>query len=403
MFHMETPSNPARRPRVKTHACPPIQQLSYSTLEVKRRVQAEEEESSVCSSPPKNKQNSGGDIVFTARDGGIHTIPCLGKRLKSATETIIGLQYVWEYRSPSKSVPPHYMCKLCNVQQLQNEITPHIVGWKHAFRYMKQHHSDKVPYEEEAVSRDAVIRKEVKAAAAEIEKTEGRGQIKVVVKEPADLEIFKGMKSAHPNPVLSKLEEPPHKMSRPDGSFGRHFKGPNFMGDFKSRGGMRSDFSPGMLGAIDDFSGRYSERFGNGMSGPDRMVELETMSGFPVDRFRGSDHTGHCNEDRYFTKPMNCTGDQMMGPGRKAPENSNVPATLLQYLDSFRIDNEEDAQIVLKVTQKLTDILMEYRLRSISALPSVKPLPSMNYSAMPPSRSSDRYSSGMSAGSSRYK
>ncbi len=48
----------------------------------------------------------------------------------------IGLQYIWEYRSPSKSVPPHYQCKLCKVQRLQNEMAAHITGWKHGFRYM---------------------------------------------------------------------------------------------------------------------------------------------------------------------------------------------------------------------------------------------------------------------------
>lgn len=48
----------------------------------------------------------------------------------------IGLQYIWEYRSPSKSVPPHYQCKLCKVQRLQNEMAAHITGWKHGFRYI---------------------------------------------------------------------------------------------------------------------------------------------------------------------------------------------------------------------------------------------------------------------------
>lgn len=130
----------------------------------------------------------------------------------------IGLQYIWEYRSPSKSAPPHYQCKLCVVQQLQNEIAAHITGWKHSFRYMvqssqslvnqisqissahasdimhihiliiffffffgkqKQNHKDKVPHEEEDALKDPTIRKAIKAAAAEVEKAEGRGQIKV--------------------------------------------------------------------------------------------------------------------------------------------------------------------------------------------------------------------------------
>ena len=36
--------------------------------------------------------------------------------------------------------------------------------------------------------------------------------------------------------------------------------------------------------------------------------------------------------------------------------------------DTFRIENENDAQIVLKVTQKLTDVLMDYRLRTVSTV-----------------------------------
>lgn len=43
---------------------------------------------------------------------------------------------MWEYRSPSKSVPPHYQCKLCKVSRLQTDMLAHIKGWKHSFRYM---------------------------------------------------------------------------------------------------------------------------------------------------------------------------------------------------------------------------------------------------------------------------
>lgn len=47
-----------------------------------------------------------------------------------------GLQYVWEYRSPSKSVQPHYQCKLCSLGRLQHDMVDHVKGWKHGFRYM---------------------------------------------------------------------------------------------------------------------------------------------------------------------------------------------------------------------------------------------------------------------------
>lgn len=48
----------------------------------------------------------------------------------------VGLQYVWEYRSPSKSVPPHYQCRLCKVTKLQSDMIRHIRGWKHSFKYL---------------------------------------------------------------------------------------------------------------------------------------------------------------------------------------------------------------------------------------------------------------------------
>lgn len=48
----------------------------------------------------------------------------------------VGLQYVWEYRSPSKTVAPHYQCRLCKVQQRQNEMASHVTGWKHCFKYL---------------------------------------------------------------------------------------------------------------------------------------------------------------------------------------------------------------------------------------------------------------------------
>lgn len=55
-----------------------------------------------------------------------------------------GLQYVWEYRSPSKSVPPHYQCKLCAVSRLQHDMLAHVKGWKHSFRYLVSILSDLV-------------------------------------------------------------------------------------------------------------------------------------------------------------------------------------------------------------------------------------------------------------------
>lgn len=132
--------------------------------------------------PGKKKQQVySGDIVFT-KNGSLQTIPALNKRLKAITDPVIpviGLHYVWEYRSPSQSVAPHYQCRLCKVQRLQNEMVAHITGWRHCFKYLKHAHLEKMPHGEEEAAKSPAIKKEIRVIAAEVENAEGRGRIKV--------------------------------------------------------------------------------------------------------------------------------------------------------------------------------------------------------------------------------
>ncbi|XP_046733384.1 uncharacterized protein si:ch211-197h24.6 [Silurus meridionalis] len=342
----------------------------------------------------KKNQLFNGDIVFT-KHGIIQTVPSLAKRLKTVTDPVVGLQYVWEYRSPSKLVAPHYQCRLCKVQRLQNEMAAHITGWRHCFQYLKHAHPDKMPYEEEEVGRNPAFKKEMRVNATEVESAEGRGQIKVITREPADVPAFQNMKSAFPaaaGPGPTSLLGPNSGGFHQSGSFGGFMNQP-FTDDFAPRGGMMSDF----LGGSSDGHLRSPDRYGN--SGPDRMMgEPASMQCLSNSRsvYMGSDGFGMGSRSDDMGRPysndllMN-SSDRMMRS--KSQESNNTLATLLRCLDTFRIECEDDAQIVLKITQKLTDVLMEYRLRSISSGPS------MNSSLMP--LSPNRFSDSMS-GSSRF-
>ncbi|XP_060756169.1 uncharacterized protein LOC132867337 [Neoarius graeffei] len=332
----------------------------------------------------KKQQAFGGDIVFT-KNGSVQTIPSLTKRMKAVTDPVIGLQYVWEYRSPSKSVPPHYQCRLCKVQRLQNEMVAHITGWKHCFKYIKHTHPEKMPHEEEEVAKNPTVKREIRVIATDLEKTAGRGQVKVVIKEPADVPAFQNMKTAFPTvvgPGPTSLLGPIPGGFRPGGPFGGGFLDPPFAEEFPPRGGMMSDF----LGGSGDGPMTSLDRYG-----PDRMM------GGPDSRSMhlGSDAfgMGPRSEDmgRPYPDDLPMNSDRMMRS--KGPESSNTLSTLLRCLDTFRIECEDDAQIVLKITQKLTDVLMEYRLRTIS------PGSNMNSSRL--SLNSDRFSGSM-AGPSRF-
>ncbi|XP_060756166.1 uncharacterized protein LOC132867335 isoform X2 [Neoarius graeffei] len=321
----------------------------------------------------KKQQVYSEDIVFT-RNGSIRTMPSLANRLKTVTEPVLGLQYVWEYCSPSKSVPPHYKCSLCKVQQLQHEMVAHIIGWKHCFRYLKSAHPKKVFYKEGDIKQDAEAKRTIRAIAAEVEKAEGRGEIEVIMMEPADVPGFENMKSAFPTAegpgATSLLGSVPGGFypCRPVSVFSQ----PPISEEFPPRGGMMTDFLPSMPAAAPDripMSGLSSSSHyepDRMIGGPESMQHLRNSGSMNM----GSDGFGMDPRSEDMGRPypddlpMNGS-DRMMRA--KGPESGSTLATLLSYLDTFRIESEDDAQIVLKITQKLTDVLMEYRLRIISS------------------------------------
>lgn len=359
----------------------------------------------------KHPQHSA-DIVFS-KGASIQTIPSLSKLLKGVTECVIGLQYVWEYRSPSKSVPPHYQCKLCGVSRLQHDMLAHVKGWKHSFRYLKKAHPDKATQEEEDAVRDPAVRKAIKEVSAEVEKTEGRGQLKVILKEPCEVLAFKGLRTAIPKPVPPG---PAPGMGLKGPPFGPRFPDLRFPGEYPPQGGPRSDYpdygepnyggfdySTGQdslnSGMDQPYSAGIDNSFGSG-GGRSGLVQ-DNPGRMRPDEYQGGQMGGSLM-NRPMDKPLERPG--LMGA---APESGNLSNTLLTYLDTFRIENESDAQLVLKVTQKLTDVLMEYRLRSVSTGgPSLSSLSmsSTGFSSTSPrmlSGTGDRFSSGLS-GPSRY-
>ncbi|AWO96640.1 Hypothetical protein SMAX5B_011728 [Scophthalmus maximus] len=306
-------------------------------------------------------------------------------------------------------------------QCLVNQAPPRN-GPQLAQRRKKKVHPDKVTCEEEDAIRDPSVRKTIKETAAEVEKTEGRGQLKVILKEPCEVPAFKGLRTAIP-----KVQPPLAPGMGPKSlSFGPRMSDPRFPGEFPL-GGPHPDYQvedygdPSFEGyptrqdfpdfdvdrrPFSDGMGHHPARSGDGFGpgggrdGYGRSGLLEENPGrrYP-DEYRVG-QMGGSSMNRPMDKPLDRPG--LMGA---APEGSNPPNALLTYLDTFRIENESDAQLVLKVTQKLTDVLMEYRLRSVSAGSSMNSLsmstPSFSSTPSRLSSSTDRYSSSLS-GPSRY-
>uniref|UniRef100_A0A3P8UNL5 Si:ch211-197h24.6 n=1 Tax=Cynoglossus semilaevis TaxID=244447 RepID=A0A3P8UNL5_CYNSE len=297
----------------------------------------------------------------------LESLPPLSKQLSTVHDGIIGLMCVWEYRSPSKSVPPHYQCKLCLVSCTQSAMIAHIKSWKHSFKYMKKFHPNKTNWQVEEVTKNSALKNKVKEAALEVEKIEGQGKPRVVLKEPV-IVYFILTATALPRTKRKtrqgKGPRPPHfgKFEKP--------RGQRYSNILFTRAILDRDIFGADNGREDYRSGLVEEDQGRPYYDDYRDIEIDREMDGQLDK-----------------------------PGLlEEPQSQNTRSTLLSYLDTFRIENENDAQLVLKVTQKLTDALMDYRLRkklSKTFCSSMNSTDLMNYSSSS-MFSNDRYSSSLS-------
>ncbi|XP_061675193.1 uncharacterized protein si:ch211-197h24.6 isoform X2 [Syngnathoides biaculeatus] len=321
----------------------------------------------------------------------------------------------------------------------QHDMLAHVKGWKHNYLYLKKAHPDRVHWEEEDAIKDPAVRKMIKDSLAEVEQLEGRGQVKVLMKEPFKVAAFKGLHSAQPKPL-------------PMSGTGMGPNGPTF-GSMFSDQSRHEEFPRNDDGPYNDFSDEYRDEFeppnfkrfasnrrfsdsnsdkyqddyessNFGRFSPKEHFSDPEMSPRPYPRGSGDDFSPNNGRDRFGSGRM--FPDQFRGPqmrtslldipvkkpfdrprAMKAPSDSGCDSdSLLHYLETFRIENESDAQLVLKVTQKLTELLMEYRLKTI-APEGRSPSSSMNSSFLSSSssslpRSNDRYSRALPKGQSRF-
>ncbi|XP_077431772.1 uncharacterized protein LOC144057765 [Vanacampus margaritifer] len=407
--------------------------------------------------PGKYRPQHSAHIVYF-KGPSFHTVPSISTVLDGTPTCLLGLQYVWEYRSPSKTVPPHYECKLCRVARLQGDMVAHVKGAQHKFKYMKKVCPDKVPWKREELLNDPVVRKMVRDAAAEMAHLTDRGQVKVVTKEPYNVPAFKGLRSAEPKP----FPMPENSMGPNGPPIGPLFNEQLFRADFPSNEGRfdeypdeyQDEYEPSDFGNFspeshfpDSNPDEYEpSNFGNfspephfpdsnqddykapnfGRFSPDQCFPDTDMSPRPYQSLSGYKANQNNGRERFSPGPM--FPDEYQGPrikmppslldrpvekpfGRpspmEAPPGSDYDSNvLLRYLDTFRIENESDAQLVLKVTQKLTEQLMEYRLKNMEPEGPDPSGFSMSANLSPPSsslsRSSDRYARVLPKGQLRF-
>ncbi|XP_039593431.1 uncharacterized protein si:ch211-197h24.6 isoform X2 [Polypterus senegalus] len=272
----------------------------------------------------------------------------------SLGEPVVGLQYVVEYRNRNPLIPDKYLCKLCDVRSAQVGMISHITGWKHRFNYLKKKHPEMLPLDN--TNAKVKLHPLIKEKAQLLEKKDGKGKVQVVIEETVDEKASTAAKSDHIDPQMSVRSHMDMPLDMRE--FEAPFQGRGFPKDVVY-GQPFDTFSSGQ--SIDRFPG---DRFSDLSSNRFHDDEHDRVGRLDFDARRVGRRVGIRSkyDTLVGTSGPDCTQDMFSGPSEASFESS----TLFECLENFRIQNERDAQIVLRVTQKLTDILMEYRLRTMS-------------------------------------
>ncbi|XP_072365045.1 uncharacterized protein [Scyliorhinus torazame] len=360
-------------------------------------------------------------------------------------DPLIGLNYVIEYQT-EWARDPAFFCELCNCRGGFSSFMSHLLGYKHRLNYMGKVYPDALQLDG-AKLKQSELNALVKEKAEFIEKIDGRGKVKVIL-DDARIDLPGGSIGKRATDNCGQLDS--RSSRRENFSFGQNMNAAssisheprmarsqdsqsrreNFGSSF-DRVNMESSsaYDPIRLRSQDGQSGNFSryENFGssfgqhvnmgNSSSYESRMPHSQDYrsSGEVMhDDWRkkikseetfnmgwSGDNTRDTGDDYRRGEPMRSyrndytkgsdVDDRWMQNELEPHRSGDSKTTytneeLFEYLQHFQITSDSDASFALKVTQSLTDGLMEYRLKTMTGLnhgkrsqldEELRPLPGM--------------------------
>ncbi|XP_009274928.1 uncharacterized protein LOC143156526 isoform X2 [Aptenodytes patagonicus] len=243
------------------------------------------------------------------------------------SEPALGLNYIIEYRS-KENFPFLYECQLCHCKTGLSNMFMHVCGSKHRLAYLKQHYPE-IAESDEVKGKGSELNRKVRQVALTIEKKEGRKQIKVVTDAPIMRRRWQEYPNADDSPSKAKVQHVDMSLSNEEKT------------DCKNKDGKTPD-------PIQDEKNVQEEqaKSQNEQAKPDEKVEpnkaIESSKGNKTEEGSKGNNSEKCETNK-----------------QSQEENKEVE-------QSFEILNEDDASFILKVTQTLTDALVEYRQQAVS-------------------------------------
>lgn len=252
------------------------------------------------------------------------------------SEPALGLNYVIEYRTKA-NVPFLYECQLCDCKTGLSNMFMHICGSKHRLAYLKQHYPE-IAQSDEVKGKGSELNRRVRQVGLTIEKKEGRKQIQVVRGAPAMRRKWQEFLNPDDNPSKAKVQHVDTPLSNAENTDNKNEK---LTDPTQDENNVQEE----------------NEEWQEEQAEPDEKIETNNAVESSKENNSERCETNEQSEEENKEAEQEFTAN---------PEEFTSQEELLGYLQSFEILNEDDASFILKVTQTLTNALVEYRQQAAS-------------------------------------
>ncbi|XP_040441438.1 uncharacterized protein LOC121084233 isoform X2 [Falco naumanni] len=261
------------------------------------------------------------------------------------SEPALGLNYIIEYRSKD-NFPFLYECQLCHCKTGLSNMFMHVCGSKHRLAYLKQHYPE-IAESDEVKGKGSELNRKVRQVALTIEKKEGRKQIKVVTDAPIMRRRWQEYPNADDSPSKAKVQHMDTSLNNEEDCKNKDGKMPDLIQDEKK---VQEE----------------QEKIQKEQTKPDEKIEpneaIESSKGNKTEEGSKGNNSEKCETNKQSQEEKKEVEQEFTANS----EEFTSQEQLLSYLQNFEILNEDDASFILKVTQTLTDALVEYRQQAVS-------------------------------------
>uniref|UniRef100_H0ZEL0 Uncharacterized LOC100228270 n=1 Tax=Taeniopygia guttata TaxID=59729 RepID=H0ZEL0_TAEGU len=291
------------------------------------------------------------------------------------TEPALGLNYIIEYRTKD-NVPFLYECQLCYCKTGLSNMFMHVCGSKHRLAYLRQHYPE-IAQSDEVKGKGSELNKRVRQIGLTIEKKEGRKQIQVVTGVTTMRRKWQETLSAEDSPSKAKVQHVDAPLSNAEKTDNQEGKLTDPMQDEnnvqdeseeRQKEQRKPDEKAEPNNAIESSKGNNSEWCETHKQSEEENQEAQKEFTADPEEFTSQEellgYLVFVSNPENFELLGHTWSSVALSPGKSFQQSFLGVDKRMTHVDlsqCFEILNEDDASFILKVTQTLTNALVDYR------------------------------------------